>query len=1349
MCGIAGFLSTSGPRGRGELQELVERMTATMLHRGPDASGVWVCPKSQTALGHRRLSIIDTSDAGTQPMLSGDGRYAISFNGEIYNYLELRPLLEAKGSVFRTRTDTEVLIEAMRHWGPEGLARLDGMFAFALHDTHTGELLLARDAFGEKPIYFVANDRRFAFASELHALQTLPDFDFSVSTDAVAEYLAFQYIGAPRTFYRNASKLPPAHFMRVSPDGRIQLQRYFEFQPASTESRETRPLAELAEECEEILVRSLRRRLIADVPLGAFLSGGVDSSTTVALATRVLGRTMKTFSIGFEDSPDSEHAIAREFARHLGTEHEDAIFARDQTAMVEKIGRVLDEPNGDTSCAPTYLLCGLARKHVTVAISGDGGDELFLGYGRHLRMVEQQRLFDTGQQLGTTLGAGYYSEQILVFNDADVRRLLGRVPAGLRSRLRTLRDDLDIHSRRVADVLRKTDVENYLPGAVLAKVDRMSMQHSLEVRTPFLSIELARFAEKLPVSALHRDGVGKQILRHIAKKYLPANLVDLPKKGFGLPMTEWARESFMPRFDRLFARGASPLAQVVPQNSIERFSQRQASAFAPYQVWALSILGHYCAHHEEHFIAPAPAPGELTLNWTDFIALPLLAELRESGTPVLLLCVDELPAWFRSLPSGSVIVSRWAVENPETTSLRFLQCEWETPGALDRMLETTSFECPPRNGVVFGSAERFDSIAHALVSTLVRTCGTALPMIDRWFYQSPMSSFALRCERTPRTGEMTLLQWFSSAFRGGSGRALRRAPIKRAGDCLPAWKFTQRAKGVFVYADEIPSSGKPRRRMLLRDGKPLARASAKLERQLEEMLGAAGTEGRPGAARLPAGGTKWGVVQNRVVIATADAAPVNHGLHEYQLTHSRPLLARALDQRPRWTLAESHCRPPFGESAAQWDLFEAAFSEFIRLDNETGPPSPHFTPGKAMMVTWALASGGAERQFSISARHLREIGVDVSTASFMPLAGHLAHYLPLLRDGNVPVQTITSPCPDFSFDAALGETPWDRAARRALSLLPDEICTHVWNLYSHFTTARPQAAYSQLDWPSICVAVAGLLAGVPRVVVSFRGMSPERTPHHGTATGWPHRSFLILRKSKRAVFSGNSKAGNDDYAHWLGIPPSEIVLVRNGIETASLDQATGAAVCASLRAELGIAPHEKVLLGVFRLDHEKRPDLFVELASLLLAKFPDLVVMHAGGGSENERIERDLAARQLGRRFRLLGRRADTYTLMKIASVVCLTSEFEGTPNALLESQYLRTPVVAFSVGGVPESVAIGESGFVLADGDNAGWLDACARLLADDALRARMGDAGRKFVSGAFSVEASCRKLIETMGIA
>ena len=401
------------------------------------------------------------------------------------------------------------------------------------------------------------------------------------------------------------------------------------------------------------------------------------------------------------------------------------------------------------------------------------------------------------------------------------------------------------------------------------------------------------------------------------------------------------------------------------------------------------------------------------------------------------------------------------------------------------------------------------------------------------------------------------------------------------------------------------------------------------------------------------------------------------------------------------------------------------------------------------MVTWSLSSGGAERQFAICTRRLRDMGVDVMAYSMMPLNGFLAHYLPTLTEGAVPVRTVTTPSEEFSYDLAIGKTAKDRMAARTLALLPNEICEHAWIFYTHFMVDRPQAVYAQMDWPGICSAVAGILAGVPRIIVSFRGMSPERTPHWGTAVDWVRRSYATLRKSKRLTLSGNSQAGNDDYAQWLQIPPSDIILIRNGVQTDVLDAGQDPQLCEKLRAELGLAPSAKILLGVFRLDPEKRPDLFVDLCSQLLAKFPDLTVLHAGGGRDQERIAKSLAERGLGQRFRLLGRRADTYTLMKIASVVCLTSEFEGTPNVLLEAQYIGTPVVAFSVGGVPEAVAIGESGFVLADGDNAGWLDACTRLLSDEALHTRMGAAGKEFISTTYSVDGSCGKLLKTMGLA
>ena len=1336
-------------------------MTATMLHRGPDASGIWICPKAQTGLGHRRLSIIDTSDAGTQPFVSSDGRYVISFNGEIYNFLELRPLLEAKGSVFRTRTDTEVLIEAIRHWGPEALERLDGMFAFALHDTATGELMLARDAFGEKPLYYVSNDRRFAFASELQALQTLPDFDFSVSAGAIAEYLAFQYIGAPRTLYRGASKLPPGHFMRVSPDGRMRLQRYFEFQPASTESRDTRPLEELAEECEEILVRSLRRRLISDVPLGAFLSGGVDSSTTVALATRVLGRTMKTFSIGFEGAPESEHLIAREFARHLGTEHEDAIFQPNQAEMAESIGRKLDEPNGDTSCAPTYLLCGLARKHVTVAISGDGGDEMFFGYGRYLRMMDERQLFESYQRLEWTLGSGYYSDQILVNTETELRRFLGYVPDSLRSHLGALRGELDRQSKRAVDVLRKTDVENYLPGAVLAKVDRMSMQHSLEVRTPFLSTELARFAEKLPISALYGGGVGKLILRHIAKKYLPAHLVDLPKKGFGLPMTDWARESLVPRLVSQFGKPSSLLAKVIPRTAMDRFLQLQKSSLSPYRIWGLNILGFYCEHHPVSLIPESPNLTQLALVTSDFAALPLLVDLWQVAKPVLLLCVDELPVWFASLPPGSVIVSRWPGKLPESSALHYVQCGWEVRGAVDELLKSIRLKHSLAAGVIYFGRDDGNGAAVSSLVDLVSFVLHLSPTISFWsFYLSGGTRFECRgassSEAHPpaQPKEQSAFQRFATFLsrrifvlsKGGVKRASR-LMVRHAGRLLPAWKFGKLTERVFEYREELPRNITSKKRALTENGEPVRRLAPDLTRRIADVLAGHANDETAAAADKLVTETAWTVVNDRIIVATPDPHALEHGLREYCLRRRGSLSSRLFEGRNRWFTRQD--RPSSADGDAQWKAFGSACSDFIRADNEDQTASDRALDRRAVMVTWALSSGGAERQFAICARHLREMGVDVIAYSLNPLNGFLAHYLPTLREGAVPVRTVTSPSGEFDFDQVLGKTSRNRTAARTLALLPNEICQQTWSLYTHFMVDRPHAVYAQMDWPGICSAVAGILAGVPRIVVSFRGMSPERTPHWGSAVEWVRSSFLMLRNSNRVCLSGNSQAGNDDYANWLKIPPSDLLLIRNGVQTGVLDDAKDPGMCEKVRTELGLSPSAKVLLGVFRLDPEKRPDLFVELCSQLLAKFPDLIVLHAGGGLDHKRIAKRIAERKLGERFRLLGRRADTYTLMKVASVVCLTSAFEGTPNVLLEAQYQGTPVVAFNVGGVPEAVAIGESGFVVADGDNSAWSDACARLLADEALRTRMGAAGKKFVSEAYSLDTSCKTLLRAMGIA
>ena len=596
MCGIAGLFQRDERRLHTEqLREFAERMANVIAHRGPDGSGVWVDEQARCAFSHRRLSIIDTSNAASQPFRSGNGRWQLTFNGEIYNYRDIRMRLERQGCRFRSRSDTEVLIEALAFWGPEVIRDLDGMFAFAAFDTLTGKLILARDPFGEKPLYYSWLDgSALAFASELRSLETLDRFDRMINVDALAELLSFQYVGAPRSIYADAEKLMPGTYMIVDPDGHMESVRYFRFQPGVGEP-ERRPLLGVADELEDILVRSIERRLIADVPLGAFLSGGVDSSTVCALIAKRLGVPLKTYSIGFEGaSAESEHEVARAFARHIGAEHHEEIISPDIGGFLENYGRLLDEPNADTSCLPTYYLSRFARRHVTVAISGDGGDELFGGYGRYAWMLRERAKWKAQQFLPNgywTPGAHYYGPAILISGDDEVEGLLGFLPEGFAHHLARLRAEIDEGSGALLAAMRAGDAAHYMPGAVLAKVDRMSMQHSLEVRTPFLNVELARFAERLPESVLADGEFSKRALREVAYRYLPRDLVDMPKRGFGLPMNAWMRDSLLPLAEKLLG-GASVLRDKLGAKGVEAFLQRHRdpTRFNPYQLWGVVSL---------------------------------------------------------------------------------------------------------------------------------------------------------------------------------------------------------------------------------------------------------------------------------------------------------------------------------------------------------------------------------------------------------------------------------------------------------------------------------------------------------------------------------------------------------------------------------------------------------------------------------------------------------------------------------------------------------------------------------------------------------------------------------------
>lgn len=527
MCGIAGLIDKHGKHTPEALRAIAARMTDAIAHRGPDDAGVWLSPDNRVALGHRRLSVIDVSSAGHQPMPTPGGERALVFNGEIYNYRELRAGLEKSGQAFRTHSDTEVLLAILGLQGARALDMLDGMFAFGHYDSASRTLLLARDAFGEKPLYYWDGPDCFMFASELSAILASGLFEGRIEDAELAAYLHFRYVPQPHTIFRYIRKLEPGHLLAWQ-DGRVEKRRWFAFQlPENlpiTDPRQT------AEALEHELTAAVRSRLVSDVPLGAFLSSGVDSSLVCALATKKLGVPLNTYTIAF-DGGESEHEDAARIAQALGTTHHcHHVSHQDLLDVAARMGHILDEPNGDRSCVPTFLLSRFARQDITVALSGDGGDELFAGYGRYF--VAQANLGDDLPP--TQLVPQYFDRFLMVMPLDQLVKLFGGLPEGFQEIYAAILGAM-APAKGTVNTLRVLDANSYLPGAVLAKVDRMSMAHGLEVRAPLLATAIARLAGRIPLAQHLADGKGKFLLRHILKKHLPAEWVDRRKSGFGMP----------------------------------------------------------------------------------------------------------------------------------------------------------------------------------------------------------------------------------------------------------------------------------------------------------------------------------------------------------------------------------------------------------------------------------------------------------------------------------------------------------------------------------------------------------------------------------------------------------------------------------------------------------------------------------------------------------------------------------------------------------------------------------------------------------------------------------------------
>jgi asparagine synthase (glutamine-hydrolysing) len=620
MCGFAGILTpTLAPD---ELSGSVRRMIAQIVHRGPDDHGVWTDGSAGIALGFRRLSIIDLSPAGHQPMASASGRYTLAFNGEVYNFADLRRELEDLGHTFRGHSDTEVILAAFEHWGiRQAVPRFIGMFAMAVWDADRRELSLFRDRLGKKPLYVYRQPGLITFGSELKALVAGPAFDRTIDRAALASYLRYLYVPAPRTIFERAIKLPAAHILTVS-DARCPLPHsdcYWSLRKAAMdglahpfEGDET----DVIDELDRLLAETVRCRLYSDVPLGALLSGGVDSSTIVALMQEASSRPVKTYTIGFVEDEYNEARHAARVARHVGTEHTELVLTgRDAHGLVPRMAEIFDEPFADPSQLPTLLVSQLARKEVTVALCGDGGDELFGGYNRYIYGTRVlSRVSRIPRPLRQLVGAGIgyvpppawdrargvtaallptmpnqrFGERVHKLGNVLAAPSVGDMYCSLLSAWQHPQDllsdeaytgvamDEDANRRmldedqptHLLDRMMLADQLTYLPDDLLAKVDRASMAVSLEVRAPLLDHRVAEFSWRLPRSLKLRGSLGKWALRQVLYRRVPKELIERPKMGFSVPIDAWLRGPLRQWAEALLH--AAPRSELLDMDAIDR-----------------------------------------------------------------------------------------------------------------------------------------------------------------------------------------------------------------------------------------------------------------------------------------------------------------------------------------------------------------------------------------------------------------------------------------------------------------------------------------------------------------------------------------------------------------------------------------------------------------------------------------------------------------------------------------------------------------------------------------------------------------------------------------------------------
>lgn len=622
MCGIAGFLNHSGLSSP-QMGAILQSMTDAIAHRGPDDQGHWMDETSGIALGHRRLSIRDLSLLGHQPMVSRNGEWVMIYNGETYSHNELLPYLAQQGIVPKGHSDTEIMLEACALMGVEkAVQTFIGMFAFALWHRPSKTLYLVCDRMGIKPLYWSQTPQGFIFGSELKALRAFPNLNWSINPDALSIYTQMGYIPAPETIYAGVQKLSPGTILTLRQGQSPHIQAYWDIE-AQARQTETAYASEdeAIEELTQLLDDSVGRRLLSDVPLGAFLSGGIDSSLVVALMQRKMNRSVKTFSIGFSHKDFDEAPFAQQVAQHLGTEHHGIYI--DEThaeSLLDQLPEMYDEPFADLSQIPTYFVSKLAREHVTVSLSGDGGDELFAGYTRYpwtqkiwtwsnrlpfrglvskaISLTPQRTLDQVSKilpflptrfgerlkRLGTLLNANNPQE----IYDQLVGAGISPTKVGLPS------PNLALYRTELPDLIpafQLIDMKTYLPGDILTKVDRASMAVSLESRVPLLDHRLVSWSWRLPQNLKIQNGITKYALKQVLNRYVPKALFDRPKMGFGVPMADWLRGRLKPwAEDLLHDTNLKTLIQPEFVHQLWREHQ-QGTHNHQYNLWVILMLG--------------------------------------------------------------------------------------------------------------------------------------------------------------------------------------------------------------------------------------------------------------------------------------------------------------------------------------------------------------------------------------------------------------------------------------------------------------------------------------------------------------------------------------------------------------------------------------------------------------------------------------------------------------------------------------------------------------------------------------------------------------------------------------